>query len=219
MKTLKINTTEFIRGFKIKNINEEDSIVNQILYITFELYKQVCKRVWKINGWEYYTETRAYFIGRTLKRIIRDDLKIKIEQIKDLSPIIHEATINKDKKISCKIELGSHEHFIEEAEAINYEYLENLQINLGFCTRWCTFSNKPWLRKPKKVHLRLWIGIKTTNPIDQSPVTSENMFETTIHEFIHVLDNIEKFFGKQISLESTKPILEKVLNEFFIFEK
>jgi hypothetical protein len=47
----------------------------------------------------------------------------------------------------------------------------------------------------------------------------ENMFEVTIHEFVHVLDNIERYFNKQIAFEFVEPILEKVLYEFFVFEK
>lgn len=219
MKTLKIHSIEFIRRFKIKNINEEDPIIDQIIYITFELYKQVCRRVRRSKDWEYYTETRAYFIGRTLKKILKDNLEIKIEQIKNRQPIVGEAIINENKKISCIVEFESHEHFLKEGKAINYEYLEDLKINYGFCSMRGTSIKRTWPLRPEGNDINLWVGIKTTDPFNQKSVDLETVFETAIHEFVHVLDNVEKYFNKQIAFEFTKPILEKVLNEFFTFKK
>ena len=221
MKTLKIHSAEFIRGFKIKNINEEDPVVDQIMYITLELYKQVCRRVRRSRNWEYYTETRAYFIGRTLEKILRDDLKLKIEQIRNHQPITYEAIVDGDRKISCKVEFGSHKHFLEKGEAMNYIYLEDLKINYGFCSMKGTSTKRIWPLRPKGNIMNLWVGIKTTDPmstVGQVPMDPRNIFEATIHEFVHVLDNVERYFDKQVAFEFTKPILEKVLNEFFIFK-
>lgn len=222
MKTLKIHSAEFIRRFKIKNIREEDPITNQIIYITFELYKQVCRRVKRSKNWEYYTETRAYFIGRTLKKILKDDLEIKIERVKNHRPIIYKATVDEDRKISCKVEFGSHKYFLKKGETINYEYLEDLKINYGFCSMKGTSTKRTWPLRPRGNTMNLWVGIKTTDPmstVGQVPIDLESIFEATIHEFVHVLDNVERYFDKQVAFEFTKPILEKVLNEFFIFKK
>ena len=218
MKTLKIHSAEFIRGFKIKNINEEDPIVDQIIYITFELYKQVRRRVRRSRDWEYYTENRAYFIGRTVKKILRNDLEIEISRVKDHQPIVYEAIVDESKNISCKVEFGSHRKKKKKGEEINYEYQKDLKLNYGFCSMKGTSTKRMWPLRPRGNTMNLWVGIKTTDPLKQIPINLESIFEATIHEFVHVLDNVERYFDKQVAFEFTEPILEKVLNEFFIFK-
>jgi len=218
MKTLKIHSAEFIRRFKIKNIREEDPIVDQIIYITFELYKQVCRRVRRSKNWESYTETRAYFIGNTIKKVLNDSLKIRVDKIKNHQPIVYKATVDGDREISCKVEFGPHKHFLEVAKVINYEYQKDLKINYGFCSMKGTSTKRTWPLKPKGDTMNLWVGIKTTDPIRQNPINLDFIFEAIIHEFIHVLDNIERYFDKQVAFEFVEPVLRKALTEFFIFE-
>ena len=219
METLKIESGDFLRTFKIKNIQEEDTLEEKLVYITFELYKQVCREVKKSKNWNDYTETRAYYIGHTLKDVLVKYFGVKVDKIRKHRPIKYRATTDEIDKIFCKVEFGSHKHFISEGESINYEYQESLKTNYGFCTARKTYRDRIWPFKPKNVNLNVWIGIKLTDPQKQEPVDLNFIFDATIHEFIHLLDNIEIFYSKNTAFEIVRPLLEKVLTEFFIFKK
>lgn len=218
MNDIKITSNQFSRTFKIKGVNDKDSLENQIVYITLELYKQVCKEVKKEKDWNYYTERRAYFIGHTIKDVL-GWMGFEVEKVKQENPITLNAVIDEKRHINCKIEFNTHKYFVEEVTERKDDSLVDININWGFCVMRGTSTKRIWPFSAKGDDMNLWIGVKSTDPEKELPVELDVMFDSTIHEFVHLMDNIERFYSRKLAFIIAEPLLKRTLTRFFTFRK
>jgi hypothetical protein len=219
---LTITSKSIGKTFRIKDVQDKNPLIDRLVYITLELYKQVC-RVYKRTGRKFvdYSESRAYYIGPTLLDVLRF-YQYRVEEIKERKPITCKVSLDEERKILCKIEFGTHKQFLEEVKAMGEsagDLQKDIKENYGFCQMKGTRKKKriPFLEY-KGLEMNLWVGVKTTELEKESPLDLDFIFNVIIHETVHLMDNIEKYYSRDLAIRIAGPILKKVLKEFFVFK-
>lgn len=214
MIELTITTNAFDGELLIRGINEKDSLVDQLVYVTLEAYKGVCKKYKKSNP--DYMELRAYYIGHLLKDVLKW-WGYEVKEVLEAAPVTCEAVIDEGRKITCKVEFGTHKYFLEDYIAKGKD-TKDVKKNWGFCNASLESQRRPWPFKNKSLDMNILIGVKFTDPIEEKPVDPNFIFDSTIHEVIHLIDDIRKYYSKGLAFKIAEPLLKRVLIRFFIFE-
>lgn len=214
MSYLNITTNAFEGHLTVWGIDDEAPLVDKLVYVTLEAYKGVCKKYKKSNS--DYMELRAYYLGQLLRDIL-DQWGYEVKEVLEGAPVTCEASLDEIRKINCKVEFGTHKYFLEEFSKQGRD-LNDLKENWGFCHYCGETEKRVWPLKDKVLSLNIEIGIKFTDPIKEEPVEKGFMFNATIHEVIHLIDDIRKYYSKDLAFKIAEPLLKRVLTRFFIFE-
>lgn len=215
MSYLDITTNAFKGNLTIWGIRDEDPLVDRLTYVTFEAYKGVCKKYKKSDP--DYMEHRAYYIGHLLRDIL-EWWGYKVKDISEGDPITCKAIIDESKEITCKVEFGTHRYFLENFISQEKD-TKDLNINWGFCNATWKTSKRTWPLRDKLLSMDITIGVKLTDPIKEEPVEKEFIFDAAIHETIHLIDDIRKYYSKRLAFKIAEPLLKKILTKFFVFER
>lgn len=213
MIELNIITNAFDGELWIRGINDKAPLVDQLVYVTLEAYKGVCKKYKKSNP--DYMELRAYYIGHLLKDVL-GWWGHEVKEVLRGSPVTCEAIIDEGRKITCKVEFETHKYFIDDYTARG-DKVESIRPSWGFCNAHWKSEKRPWPLKDKVYNMDIHIGVKFTDPNEEKPVDPGFMFDSAIHEVIHLIDDIRKHYSKNLAFKIAEPLLKRVLTRFFVF--
>lgn len=213
MSYLDITTNAFEGHLTVWGINDEAPLVDKLTYVTLEAYKEVCKKYKKSNS--DYMELRAYYLGQLLRDVL-DRWGYEVKEVLEGPPVTCEASLDEIRKINCKVEFGTHRYFLEEFSKQGKD-LNDLKENWGFCHFCGETEKRIWPLKDRVLSLNIEIGVKFTDPIKEEPVEKGFMFNAAIHEIIHLIDDIRKYYSQKLAFKIAEPLLKKVLTRFFVF--